>query len=260
MGEECDDGQDGDEDACTDACRRATCGDGIIWFGVEDCDDGNDENNDFCSNTCRSGAACLGSMACYPMDGDILDSSGNEHHGINYGAAMVADRRQAPAGALAFQDGAYVEIADDDRLDGFDAFSLCAWVRPLAQQERERFIVAEKGGSYRLAIEPSNQRPWISIATLEGQFRVDGNLPVSFGQWNQLCTVYDGNQVRLFVRGQNAGSAAASGTLRNNVAPLRIGGCGADEACLMRAFTGDLDAVLLWDEAISAQTRDAHGQ
>jgi len=28
----------------------------------------------------------------------------------------------------------------------------------------------------------------------------------------------------------------------------------------MRAFTGDLDAVLLWDEAISAQTRDAHGQ
>ena len=194
------------------------------------------------------------------MDGDILDSSGNEHHGVNYGAAMVADRRQAPAGALAFQDGAYVEIADDDRLDGFDAFSLCAWVRPLAQQERERFIVAEKGGSYRLAIEPSNQRPWISIATLEGQFRVDGNLPVSFGQWNQLCTVYDGNQVRLFVRGQHAGSTAASGTLRNNVAPLRIGGCGADEACLLRAFTGDLDAVLLWDEAISAQTRDAHGQ
>ncbi|MEZ4451240.1 MAG: DUF4215 domain-containing protein [Nannocystaceae bacterium] len=50
--EECDDGNTEDTDACTGACRFAKCGDGIVQAGVEGCDDGNDSNDDACLNVC----------------------------------------------------------------------------------------------------------------------------------------------------------------------------------------------------------------
>lgn len=39
-GEECDDGNVDDTDACTSKCKVAFCGDGIVWQGMEACDDG----------------------------------------------------------------------------------------------------------------------------------------------------------------------------------------------------------------------------
>jgi cysteine-rich repeat protein len=42
MGEECDAaGDNGDTKACTEACKNAECGDGLLQDGVEICDDGN---------------------------------------------------------------------------------------------------------------------------------------------------------------------------------------------------------------------------
>ena len=51
-GEECDDDNDIDTDACTIACLNAVCGDGIVRDGVEECDDQNDVDTDDCLNTC----------------------------------------------------------------------------------------------------------------------------------------------------------------------------------------------------------------
>ncbi|MFY0535322.1 DUF4215 domain-containing protein [Nannocystis pusilla] len=39
-GEQCDDGNDDDADACRSDCQPATCGDGVVQRGVEECDDG----------------------------------------------------------------------------------------------------------------------------------------------------------------------------------------------------------------------------
>jgi cysteine-rich repeat protein len=52
-GEECDDGNTVDEDACTASCHKARCGDGIVHEGVEECDDGNDIAFDACTTDCR---------------------------------------------------------------------------------------------------------------------------------------------------------------------------------------------------------------
>jgi cysteine-rich repeat protein len=51
-GEECDDGNQVDEDACTNACTNAVCGDGIVQAGEEGCDDGNTAPEDGCSPEC----------------------------------------------------------------------------------------------------------------------------------------------------------------------------------------------------------------
>ncbi|MCB9570081.1 MAG: DUF4215 domain-containing protein [Myxococcales bacterium] len=50
--EECDDGNDVDTDACTNACLNAKCGDGHVQDGVEECDDGNAVDTDACTNAC----------------------------------------------------------------------------------------------------------------------------------------------------------------------------------------------------------------
>lgn len=51
-GEECDDGNDDDTDACRNDCKRARCGDGVVWKGVETCDDGNTKDGDACKHHC----------------------------------------------------------------------------------------------------------------------------------------------------------------------------------------------------------------
>lgn len=51
-GEACDDGNGVDEDACTNLCTKAVCGDGVTFPAVEACDDGNGNDGDGCSAAC----------------------------------------------------------------------------------------------------------------------------------------------------------------------------------------------------------------
>jgi cysteine-rich repeat protein len=52
-GEQCDDGNLDDHDACLSDCRIAKCGDGMTRTGVEECDDGNDDDADGCTSQCK---------------------------------------------------------------------------------------------------------------------------------------------------------------------------------------------------------------
>ena len=56
-GEQCDDGNLDDTDACLGSCENASCGDGFTWAGTEDCDDGNGDDTDACLSNCEA-AAC----------------------------------------------------------------------------------------------------------------------------------------------------------------------------------------------------------
>ena len=54
--EACDDGNDVDDDACTNGCQLPDCGDGIVQEG-EACDDGNDDFTDGCTMDAAQRAA-----------------------------------------------------------------------------------------------------------------------------------------------------------------------------------------------------------
>jgi cysteine-rich repeat protein len=53
-GEQCDDGNASNADACLANCRNASCGDGFTRTGVEQCDDGNAINTDACLPGCTT--------------------------------------------------------------------------------------------------------------------------------------------------------------------------------------------------------------
>ncbi|MCY1059543.1 DUF4215 domain-containing protein [Nannocystis sp. SCPEA4] len=62
-GEPCDDGNQVDTDACTNACTLAACGDGIVWSGEEECDDGPDNGpGKPCNAACAANACGDGNL------------------------------------------------------------------------------------------------------------------------------------------------------------------------------------------------------
>jgi cysteine-rich repeat protein len=66
-GEECDDANNVDTDACLPGCKLARCGDGVVETGVEACDDANSVNTDSCRNSCA-----------LPTCGDLIVDPGEE--------------------------------------------------------------------------------------------------------------------------------------------------------------------------------------
>jgi len=70
-GEACDDGNTVGTDACTNACKAAACGDGIVRSGVEQCDDGNTTAGDCCAANCSfegSAVSCNDGIFCNGAD------------------------------------------------------------------------------------------------------------------------------------------------------------------------------------------------
>ncbi len=87
--EECDDGNAVNDDACTNACTAAACGDGIRQAGQgEQCDDGNTANNDGCSSVCiAEGGLCNDQAATiYVKDGKVV---GGPLNGQPFNGALV---------------------------------------------------------------------------------------------------------------------------------------------------------------------------
>lgn len=70
-GEDCDDGNQTQTDACRNNCRFNICGDGFLYSNQEECDDSNTNNGDGCS------AVCLNEPPPLPptvnLSGQIMD-------------------------------------------------------------------------------------------------------------------------------------------------------------------------------------------
>ncbi|HMV67419.1 MAG TPA: choice-of-anchor A family protein, partial [Myxococcota bacterium] len=74
-GEQCDDGNAVNNDACTNTCTTPRCGDGIPQAG-EQCDDGNASNFDACTTSCRTAACGDG----YLQPGETCDDGNNANN------------------------------------------------------------------------------------------------------------------------------------------------------------------------------------
>ncbi len=68
--EACDDGNLIANDACTDICELARCGDQIVQIGVETCDDGNSIDTDVCPTSCQAAVCGDGFLRTDLVEGD----------------------------------------------------------------------------------------------------------------------------------------------------------------------------------------------
>ena len=110
LGEECDDGNADNTDACLNTCRDAYCGDTFVQAGVETCDDGNTTGGDGCDPTCQLEFVC-GDTVVDP--GEECDDGNSDNTD-----ACLNTCRDAYCGDTFVQAG--VEACDDGNTSGGD--------------------------------------------------------------------------------------------------------------------------------------------
>ena len=152
-GEECDYGRDNSNvGGCTLACTRATCGDGLVWEGVEICDEGAANAKEYggCTPGCELAARCgdgntdLGYEEC---DQGALNGSGQEVDGKTGCSAtcrwlgrLVFLTSETYAGHLGCVSGADLKCRALAEAAGLaDAGKFRAWLSDGVQSPSTRF-------------------------------------------------------------------------------------------------------------------------
>lgn len=132
--EQCDDGNESDDDGCTNECKVNVCGDGHLHEGMEECDDGNLDDADGCLSDCTVERRLI-FVSSGTINGNLMgltgaDSFCEKYAPMNAGAFMawVSDGNVGPstrfgydasfAGHFVLSDGTVVARGWSDLLDG----------------------------------------------------------------------------------------------------------------------------------------------
>lgn len=211
-----------------------------------------------------------GLVAYYPFNGNTLDESGVENHGIPVSAMLSEDRFGNPNSAYYF-DGtlslsnptgheSYIYAPDNATLNFTDtkAFSFSVWVKGPAQQEGEGAGIITKG------IGHHNEQYLLDVYHNQYRFLVNnpgGSTPMintrisPSNSWEHLVGIFDASKgiMKLYLNSKLVGSATPVTSLNPTSEPLAIGsrikyyGDGYN-----LNFNGSLDDVRLYNRAITS--------
>jgi glucose/arabinose dehydrogenase len=193
-----------------------------------------------------------GLVAAYNFDAGTgttaADLSGNGNNASLSGATWTAAGKNA--GAISF-DGTNdsLSIADAPTLDLTTGMTLSAWVRPTGGSTYRTVLFKERpsGLAYALYAQTGGTGPsghaWIG----GGEPRARSTSQIGAGAWMHLAATYDGSNVRLYIGGNLAATAPATGAIGTSTGPLKIGG----NAVVSEWFGGQIDDVRVYDRALS---------
>jgi cysteine-rich repeat protein len=219
--EGCDDGNEIDDDACSNECVPITCGDGIIQE-PETCDDDNSVDTDECTNKCqvaRCGDGILHEEVeeCDDADGDNTDE-------------CVSTCKLAVCG-----DGvvrADVEACDDANQSDLNACEGCALVAPpncgngALDPGEECDGEADPLGKYAALCSES--------CMLDGCLRVINTAAWDAGfagnHWLDICATAGGDNVLVALFGPGGGLAYAAEGVRPDGPPWSVNSLTAGQA------------------------------
>ncbi|MEZ4383518.1 MAG: DUF4215 domain-containing protein [Nannocystaceae bacterium] len=176
-GEGCDDGNDEPGDGCTNDCQHAACGDGIVHVGVEECDDGNDDNSDDCltaciAATCGDGVLRAGVEEC--DDGNQIPDDGCSDTCARDRLVFITDDSFAPGSLMSLfgADNRCRKIAMDYGLSDFENFK--AWLSDGADSPADRFFHAQ--GRYVMVTGEAVAESWADLTDGELLTGIDRTL------------------------------------------------------------------------------------
>lgn len=175
----------------------------------------------------------------------------------------------AQAGSILFSNsnpnGGKVEVAYAPQLVPQSGITVEAWVTydgtTLGTSTNYRWPTILRTGfvtapnAFNLRVDAGNSGNRTLKWTVNANGRVHVRWPFQPGQmlaWTHVAATYDGTEARLFVNGQQVGSAALTGAIQDVQHVLRIGQ-GADNAAPdNEVWNGHIDEVRLWPFARTA--------
>ncbi len=192
--------------------------------------------------------------------GEIEDSSGGGHDGSIYGdplPALASPALSGNPGTCGYGDfdgtSDAILIPHADALDGSDALTYTAWIRPRSwsgtRQVMAKSVHGGGSGRAQMGIFAENGRFVARAETVSGREEVRAALP-AVNSWSHVAAVFGGDRLALYVDGvEVASDAFAATTLVRNGDPLAIGKrVGTDQYF----FDGDIDEVRVYGAALDA--------
>ncbi len=140
-----------------------------------------------------------------------------------------------------------LKMGDRPEFDPVDAITLSVWIKP-EDWNGNRHILAKGENEIQYRLLKSGDRLAFDIT---GVGEVAAPLPTP-GSWHHIAATYDGAAMRIYVNGVKRGEKAASGAIPVTSDPLYIGSKSAN-AARDEYFKGDIDKVMIWNYALSAE-------
>ncbi len=278
-GEQCDDANTNNNDACKNDCTNNVCGDGIVRTGVEACDSGS--SNGICPATCSSTCItntcplpapnltpALGLVGYWKFDdgsGTIAtDSSGNNNYGTVLGATWVPGKFNK---ALSFNgiDNS-VDIGIIDTSDSTFTYSFWANTNvpiggtPFSESTSGSgtgcsttngiFVGYSDVGSFA-AVEVAVGTNGVSVSEHAASHApVVASYQAGLSGWNHIVIVSNSpTNMKLYVNGVEMDTAL--NTVKTRI--IDVEQIGFKGACTRKYFNGLIDEVLVYNRSLSSQ-------
>ncbi|MFH0758902.1 MAG: LamG-like jellyroll fold domain-containing protein [Bacteroidota bacterium] len=191
-------------------------------------------------------------IAHYPMNGNARDASGNALHGTTGGVFWVNDKEGTASGAAHFNGTTdYIHVTNNDLLNFQDALSIACWINIDAFSGSEQYPISHGNWDKRYKISISNNKIRFTLNTSTSIKDLDSETSPIPGQWHHLATVYDGNDMEIWMDGALDAFTSFSGLINKTSFDLAFGQYLPGENGYN--FNGSLDAVSFFDYAITAE-------
>jgi len=195
-----------------------------------------------------------------------LDKSPKKNHAAVHNAKFTAKGRFGGAYSLDGK-GDYLRIANSPSIEIRNALTVAVWVKlhsfgPKGYANENGYIV-NKGDDYwwnpafGLGYSKGAQTPIFHVGSPRARQRgirsVRGVTKLQPGKWYHLIGTYDGSEARLYVNGRLEAARPFKGLMRNDRAPVLLGGGHLGSGEWGNQFTVDatIDSVMIWNRPLN---------
>jgi hypothetical protein len=189
-------------------------------------------------------------LAYYPLDGDGMDHSGNDHHAVVTGGQATADSRGEPDKAWHFSSGEQIiSVENKPALNFQDEVTLSFWIR-LDEVTEESFILSHGSWEerFKVSVTPDGKLRW-TVKTPSGVIDLDGSFTLELDRFYHFAVSFTGYSMELYVDGVLDTFLTATGPMLTTNKSLTFGRKDKDET--RYSLKGTLDEVRLYDKALA---------
>lgn len=163
-------------------------------------------------------------FAYYPMDGNVLDYSGNERNATLVQATVVNDSRGNAHSAYKFMaSGDLIYVDNDANLNFTDKITLSFWLK-LEGLSRESFVLSHGSWEerWKVSVIPGGELRW-TVKTANETFDLDSTFPLVLDKFYHFTVTYTGYAMEIYVDGVLDNFAALSGAINTTGKALTMG-------------------------------------
>jgi hypothetical protein len=197
-----------------------------------------------------------GLVAFYPLENDVLDSSGNSNDGTIVGAPIFVDGQADYGMAMEFDGESYIDCGSDASLDVTGPISIALWIRPGVDDPEglgtatAPMAKADSGASpswsWQVRYGWNSPQPYMAFTfntSPRAWAYVGKNLERD--EWAHMACSHDGETLKCYLDGEETDSTPM-GAITSSPTSVLIGSDG-----WRSDWIGAIDEVAIYDRALS---------